>query len=253
VNETIRRYVAREATRRHHVVVYLSGAHAYGFPSPDSDFDLKCVHAAPTRDLVGLSPNEGGAERIEMVDGVEIDYGSNEIGAVLRGAIKGNGNFLERLLGTSVLDEDAPRMASLRPLVARVVSRRVHGHYRGFATSQLHAALEREPPAIKKVLYVLRTALTGTHLLHTGEVITDLSVLAEPYQFADAVDLIAAKRAGERAPMTPDAWAHWRAELDRALATLEAAMRASKLPAEPPEQAILAIEAWLVQLRRELF
>jgi uncharacterized protein len=33
--------LAEEEAERHHVVVALSGAHAYGFPSPDSDLDLK--------------------------------------------------------------------------------------------------------------------------------------------------------------------------------------------------------------------
>ncbi len=37
--------LAHESTRRNHVVIALSGAHAYGFPSPDSDLDLKCVPA----------------------------------------------------------------------------------------------------------------------------------------------------------------------------------------------------------------
>src|SRR6185295_5276478 len=97
-------------SRRHHLVVYLSGAHAYGFPSPDSDFDLKCVHVAPTADLVGLRTQEGGAERIEEIDGVEVDYGSNEVGAVLRSALRGNGNYLERLLGPLVLAEDTAQM-----------------------------------------------------------------------------------------------------------------------------------------------
>ena len=73
MNDTVRTYVAARAAERHHLVVYLSGAHAYGFPSPDSDFDIKCVHVAPTRDLVGLAPREGGADTIEIIDGVEID------------------------------------------------------------------------------------------------------------------------------------------------------------------------------------
>ena len=30
------------------MVVLLSGAHAYGFPSPDSDLDLKAIHLADT-------------------------------------------------------------------------------------------------------------------------------------------------------------------------------------------------------------
>jgi predicted nucleotidyltransferase len=247
-------YIAQEATRRRHLVVYLSGAHAYGFPSPDSDFDLKCVHVAPTRALVGLVLDEGGGgDRIEVVDGVEIDYGSNEVGPVLRGVLKGNGNYLERLLGTLVLAEDAAAMDALRPLVRRSVSRLVHRHYAGFAASQLRAALEAEPPAAKKVLYVLRTTLTGAHLLRTGELVTDLGRLAAPYGFEAASELIAAKRAGERVALAPPTWAHWRGELDRALATLDAARRESPLPAEPPDDARDALETWLVDLRRERF
>lgn len=249
----LRRYVERESSRRHHLVVYLSGAHAYGFPSPDSDFDLKCVHVAPTADLVGLTPREGGAERIDLEDGVEIDYGSNEIGGVLRGILKGNGNFLERLLGGFVLAEDAPRMASLRPIVRGTLSRLVHRHYLGFARSQLQAALEREPPAAKKVLYVLRTALTGAHLLRTGDLVTDLTDLLDPYDFAAAAELVTAKRAGERVPLTDDAWSRWRSELDRVLSTLDAALAASPLPAVPPDGAAAAIEAWLIELRRDFF
>jgi len=253
VNAVVKRYVAREAARRHHVVVYLSGAHAYGFPSPDSDFDLKCVHAAPTRDLVGLTPREGGAERIEMVDGVEIDYGSNEIGAVLRGALNGNGNFLERLLGSCVVEEDVARMATLRPIVHAILSRRVHNHYRGFALSQLRGALAHQPPAAKRVLYVLRTALTGVHLLSRAEVVTDLNVLAEAHDFAAARELIEKKQQGERAVLDEATWARWRPELDRALAMLEEAPKSTKLPAEPPEHALVALESWLVKLRGEMF
>ena len=37
--------------------VTVSGAHLYGFPSPDSDFDLRGVHVLPVRDVVGLYLN----------------------------------------------------------------------------------------------------------------------------------------------------------------------------------------------------
>src|SRR5262249_8225991 len=105
-----RGFVAEQAAARHHLVVYLSGSDAYGFPSPDSDLDLKCVHVAPTRALVGLHPDEGSAERMEMREGVEIDYGSNELGAVLLGVLRGNGNYLERLLGELALAADEARL-----------------------------------------------------------------------------------------------------------------------------------------------
>jgi uncharacterized protein len=32
----------------------LSGAHLYGFPSPDSDYDLRGVHILPLHDIVSL-------------------------------------------------------------------------------------------------------------------------------------------------------------------------------------------------------
>ncbi|HQZ65515.1 MAG TPA: nucleotidyltransferase domain-containing protein, partial [Planctomycetaceae bacterium] len=32
----------------------ISGAHLYGFPSPDSDFDLRGVHLLPLEEVVGL-------------------------------------------------------------------------------------------------------------------------------------------------------------------------------------------------------
>src|SRR5213076_1031443 len=83
--------------------VDLTGAHAYGFPSPDSDLDLKCVHIAPTARLVGLNPPDDPPDRIDIVEGVELDYGSNELSPVLRGILKGNGNFLERILGDLAL------------------------------------------------------------------------------------------------------------------------------------------------------
>ncbi len=248
----VRAYVEREATRRHHLVVYLSGAHAYGFPSPDSDFDLKCVHVAPTADLVGLSPRPGGAERIEEIDGVEIDYGSNEVGAVLGGALRGNGNYLERLLGDLVLAED-PRLAALRPLLRATLSKLVFHHYAGFARSQQKAALAAQPPHAKKLLYVLRTAMTGVHLLRTGELVTDLTRLIDPYGLDGVRELIDAKRAGERVPLTDEAWARWQPQMDHVLRRLADARDASALPAEPPDEAVAAVEAWLVDLRKTHF
>lgn len=239
----------RDAERRH-LVAYLSGAHAYGFPSPDSDLDLKCVHVAPTRDLVGLAANPGGAERLVVIDGVEIDYGSNEVGMVLRGAIKGNGNFLERLLGVMTLAED-PALASVRPLIRAALNRRVVHHYRGFARSQRQAVAAK--PTAKRVLYVLRTALTGVHLLATGELVTDLGVLAAHHPVPGVADLIATKRRGEQVVLEADELARWTGAMDQVMARLEAGVAPSILPPEAPDAAVAELDAWLIELRRAAF
>jgi uncharacterized protein len=243
-----RGFLAEQSLLRSHVVVYLSGAHAYGFPSPDSDLDLKCIHVAPTRELVGLFPSEGGAESMVVRDGVEIDYGSNELGPVVRGVLKGNGNYLERILGELVLDADYPRLAELRPLVQAALSRRVHRHYAGFAHSQLEAA-EKSPTA-KRVLYVLRTALTGIHLLESRELVTDLTMLMDRHGLAAARELIAVKQRGEKVALAGDELERWRGELIRVLAALDEAVTRSPLPDEPAPKAVAALDDWLLEVRR---
>ncbi len=51
----------------------ISGAHLYGFPSPDSDFDLRGVHVLPLRDVVGMHVSHETVEKSGIHDGLEID------------------------------------------------------------------------------------------------------------------------------------------------------------------------------------
>jgi predicted nucleotidyltransferase len=126
------RALDEEGIKRSHVVVAVSGAHAYGFPSPDSDVDLKAVHAAPTRALLGLHVPVSNASRVEIIEGVEIDYTSNELGAVVAGLLGGNGNYLERVAGHCTL-LTSPLHAPLREIAMAALSRRYLKHYAGFA------------------------------------------------------------------------------------------------------------------------
>ncbi len=244
--QVARRFLADEEAQRRHLVIHLSGAHAYGFPSPDSDLDLKAIHVEPASRLLGLSPPAQAFDRLEVVEGVELDYTSNEIGEVMKGILGGNGNYLERVLGEKML-AGSPELESLRPLVARSLSRRAYRHYAGFAKNQLAHARARATPSAKKLLYVLRTALTGTHLLLTGEMVIDVTRLLDRYGFGDARELALAKTRGERVELAPAEGERWVAEAERALALLEPARAESVLPEESPNRAEL--EDWLLKLR----
>jgi predicted nucleotidyltransferase len=244
------RVIAEEEAKRRHLVIALSGAHAYGFPSPDSDLDLKSIHVDPTARVLGLQPGEAHADRMEVIDGVEIDYTSNEIKPVLVGVLQGNGNYVERVLG-ALQPLRAPELAELSPLVQRALSRRIYRHYLGFATSQLKAFQADGGGSAKKMLYVLRTALTGAHALGTGRVVIDLGELCDGYGFGDARELIAAKRAGETIKLSAEAAARWERAVQRAFDVLAEAHERSVLPADPEGAADL--EAWLLDLRRRRF
>ena len=235
---------------RHHLVIALTGAHAYGFPSPDSDLDLKGVHILPTARLVGLSRPDDHAGFMEVVEGVEIDYGSNELGQVIAGVLRGYGSYLERILGMWIV-RASEQHAELQHVVRRALSRRVHAHYHGFASGQLKAALASGAPTAKKLLYVLRTGLTGTHLLHTGSLVTDLTALMDEHGFGDARELLEVKQAGERQVLPAPLAAKWLERVRSVFDALDLARERSVLPPEPANAT--EVEQWLVAVRRAHF
>ena len=243
------RALGEESAQRTHLVVHLSGAHAYGFPSPDSDLDLKAIHVADTRALLGLTAPPPAANRLEIIDGFEIDYTSNELGQCVAGLLKGDGNMLERALSRAWVGERDPRCDGLGEHARATLSRRVHRHYAGFALSQYKRVLEDAVPTAKRVLYVLRTALTGVHLLRTGECEPDLTRLHARYDVPEVDALVAQKQLGEKHPL-PDPQASV-AVMDRVLAALDRARDESELPPDPPAEAAAAFEQWLVDTRMQ--
>lgn len=242
--------LAEEERQREHLVVSLSGGHAYGFPSPDSDLDLKAIHIEPTKELLGLARSHTKTERLEVIDGVEVDYSSNELQLALLGILQGNGNFIERVLGAIPLRSSVD-LSTLRPLVHRNLSRRIHRHYHGFASGQLGEWEKTSGRSAKKLLYVLRTTLTGTHALKSGEIVTDVTALLDEYGFQAARELVEQKGRGELAELPEALIKQWRDRVSGAFALLNAAREESHLPEEPPHAA--EMEAWLLSIRRARF
>jgi predicted nucleotidyltransferase len=48
----------------------ISGAHLYGFPSPDSDFDLGGVHVLPLEKVIGLEVRDETVEQSFIEEGL---------------------------------------------------------------------------------------------------------------------------------------------------------------------------------------
>lgn len=239
--------LSEESAHRHHVIVHLSGAHAYGFPSPDSDLDLKAVHIADTRALLGFETPPVAANRLEFIDDIEIDYTSNELGQCVRGLLKGDGNMLERVLSNAWVGERDPLCDALGEHARACLSRRFYRHYLGFARSQYKHVVEGDIPTAKRVLYVLRTALTGVHLLKTGVCEPDLTRLHERYDVPEVDALVIHKRQAEKQPL-PDPGASL-AVMDRVLELLNEANASSELPEHPSEGVSSALEDWLIETR----
>ena len=98
----------------------VSGAHLYGFDSPDSDVDLRGCHILPIRDLIGLDEPRLTLERMALVDGVEVDLVSHDLKKYVTLLIRQNGNYLEQLF-SPLLVVDTPQAEELRQLEVRPV------------------------------------------------------------------------------------------------------------------------------------
>ena len=243
-----RRFVAAHRPPGNPICVGLTGAHAYGFPSADSDLDLKGIHLAPLDALLGLEPPSQTHDRLEVFEGVECDLTTHEAAKALGLLLRGNGNVLEHITAPLQL-YPTPELEELRSLVPGAVSRRFFSHYRGFFGAQCRAHANAARPTAKTLLYVYRIALTGARLLRTGEAVADLAENANCLGFEEAVELIAIKQSStEKGHIEPDLDAKHRANWPRLEAELEAARAASPLPEEPRDPR--ALSSWLVRTRR---
>ncbi|MEV5432153.1 nucleotidyltransferase domain-containing protein [Streptomyces sp. NPDC052701] len=208
----------------------VSGAHLYGFPSRDSDVDLRGVHLLPAAALVGLREPEETRSRMWDRDGVEMDLVTHDLRKFVRLMLRRNGYVLEQLLSPLVVHTtDAHR--ELAALAPGVLTRHHAHHYRGFAATQWR--LFERTGELKPLLYTFRVLLTGIHLMRSGEVQAHLpSLLGEVDAPAYLPELVAAK--AEREHGAADVGhARVRADVEELHGTLEEARQASGLPEAP--------------------
>ncbi|MFJ6214429.1 DNA polymerase beta superfamily protein [Streptomyces sp. NPDC092296] len=217
------------------VFASVSGAHLYGFPSTDSDVDLRGAHLLPVEALIGLETPRDTQSRMWLREGVELDLVTHDLAKYARLMLRRNGYVLEQLLSPLVL-RTTPVHAELAALAPLVLTRHHGHHYRGFARTQWR--LFERSDELKPLLYTFRALLTGIHLMRSGEVLAHLPTLAAEVPSAPPYlgQLIAAKATAEQglrgelpgAP-TPE---RLRDAVEALGAELDQAQRDSTLPAE---------------------
>ncbi|MEV0665001.1 DNA polymerase beta superfamily protein [Actinomadura luteofluorescens] len=215
----------------------VSGAHLYGFPSRDSDVDLRGVHLLPLEEIVGL---ETGEETVTLMwdhAGVEADAVTHDLAKFCTLLMRRNGYVLEQVMSPLVV-ATSPVHAELRSLVPGLVTSNHAHHYLGFARSQWK--LFERSRELKPLLYTFRVLLTGTHLMRTGEVEADLTRLVGDGP-SYLPDLIEAKREAEHGALPGDAPDASRLQDDVAALTslLEAERDRSALPEAPANRRAL--------------
>lgn len=225
----------------------ISGAHLYGFPSPDSDFDLRGIHVLPLKEVVGLRIGPETIERSGVRDGLEIDLVTHDAKKFFSLLLKKNGYVLEQVLSSLVVHTTLEH-AELKEIAAQCITRHHAHHYLGFVETQWKLFEKENPPRVKPLLYVYRVLLTGIHLMRTGVVEANLARLNETAKLPYLDDLIQRKIAGvEKEELTEADFSFHRGEQDRLRNRLQEAYEASDLPDGPRGSA--ALHDLLVRLR----
>lgn len=225
----------------------ISGAHLYGFPSPDSDYDLRGAHLLPLEQVVGLTSGHETIEKSGVHDGLEIDLVTHDVKKFFELMLKKNGYVLEQLFSPLVVHTTSEHL-ELQEIGRLCITKHHAHHYLGFAETQWKLFAKENPPRVKPLLYVYRVLLTGIHLMQTGVIEANLGRLNETAKLPYLGELIAQKTQGaEKERLTEADLGFHRREFERLRAELETAYTKSDLREATRAQA--ALHDLLVRIR----
>jgi hypothetical protein len=227
----------------------ISGAHLYGFPSPDSDVDLRGAHVLPLQKVVGMEVDQETLEDSRVIEGLEMDIVSHDVRKFFRLLLKKNGYVLEQLFSPLVV-QTSPEHEEVKAIATGCITRHHSHHYFGFAETQWKLFLKESPRRVKPLLYVYRVLLTGIHLMRTGLVEANLVTLNEEFRLGFVDDLVARKLGGpEKSVLGTDDIPFHAGEYDRLRTELQSAHDESRLPEVPMTESKLALNDLLVRVR----
>lgn len=238
--------------RHRRLFVTVSGAHLYGFPSADSDYDLRGCFVIPTMRMLGI---HGYRETIE-----HMDDGPNPNDVVLHEARKyvgllqkNNGYVLEQVMSRLII-ETTPWHEELKAIAPRCVNVLSLNHYIGFSNQQIALMRRRPDKQVKILLYIFRVLMTGIHLARTGKVEPNIVILNETFRLPFIDELVAQKVGREHSALAGGRpLKYFQRQYEAMLRQLEECRGRTKLPVAPPEAIVGELDDWLVRLRLDEF
>lgn len=233
----------------HPLFATVSGAHLYGFPSPDSDVDLRGAFLLPVPALMRLREPEETITISQVLGGKEVDWVAHDLRKFARLMNGRNGYVLEQLYSPLVV-YGGSWLQELQTIGRGCITRHLYHHYRGFTHNQLKL-LAGPIPTVKQLLYAYRVLFSGIHVLRTGEIEANLRILTQHYPMPGIAELIERKSSGtEDGTLDPGELAAHLALLSRLESDLTSAFEESALP--DALSTLAALDDFIVRARLEL-
>ena len=144
---------------KHHVSILLaveSGSRAWGFASPDSDYDVRFIYMQRPEDYLRIDPKK---DVIEWQLDEVLDINGWDLKKALKAFAKGNPNVLEWAL-SPIIYRQSDLWYYIRNIAMQYFSEKTAlSHYYGTASSTYHEYLTGDTVRYKKYFYALRPLL----------------------------------------------------------------------------------------------
>jgi len=162
----------RDIEEKHKVKILYAcetGSRAWGFPSPDSDYDVRMIYMHDLDWYLSLSDKKDTIEF--MSDDGELDVTGWDIKKCLKLMWKSNGALLERVQSPIVYREEKNIASVLKAYSEKCFApiATMH-HYLGMAKNSFSEIDGREEIKLKKLFYALRATLACKWILEKDSV-----------------------------------------------------------------------------------
>jgi predicted nucleotidyltransferase len=184
-----------------------SGSRAWGFASPDSDFDVRFIYARPVAYYLGITDNP---DFIDLPINEVLDIRGWDIRKALKLFLKSNISLFEWVQSPIVYREDSDFAAEIRSIMQEYFSLRASAnHYSSLVFNTLHDDLQANEVKLKRYFYALRSTLACLWIVDRRTVppmeFSKLRDLINDKYFQDTVDglLVQKQSADEKTLIKP--------------------------------------------------
>jgi predicted nucleotidyltransferase len=144
-----------------------SGSRAWGFASPDSDYDVRFIYARQPNDYLSIT---GKKDVMEYPVSEELDISGWDLRKALQLFLKSNAPLYEWLQSPIVYKKNSRFINELTSLIPSYFSLRAGcHHYYSMARNTFEKDLISSEVKLKKYCYALRSALAGLWIVEKKE------------------------------------------------------------------------------------
>ncbi len=214
----------------------MDGAHLYGLPAASMQFTVRGVHILPTEQVLGLDSTEDLVEVSKTADDAELDLCTQDIKKFFLLMLNDNGHVMEQLYSPLVV-LTSDQHDELKEIGKSCLTRLHCYHYLGLADAQWQLLCKENTKKVNDLLSVYRIVLTGTHLMNSATIESNLNILNQKFSLPYLGELL--ERATEQSALDDKEWDFHKEEYERLREVLEDAADATILPEKSTARAAL--------------